>query len=250
MRCTIVVPCHNEEKRLDGERLLGLLARPEIGLLFVDDGSTDGTRERLLEIAARAPERVRVHGFERNRGKGEAVREGLLQSLASGASEVGYLDADLSTPPEEMLGLVAALAPDPAIQVVLGSRVSLLGRRIERRRTRHYLGRIFASVASLSLGIPVYDTQCGAKVFRRSPALEAALARPFTSRWAFDVELLGRLLVGENGAPQLGESVFVEVPLQRWHDVKGSSLSPGHMLKAGMDLLRIAWQIQRRRRAS
>ena len=248
MRCTIVVPCHNEEKRLDGERLLGLLARPGISLLFVDDGSTDRTRERLLEIAARAPDRVRVHALDHNRGKGEAVREGLLQALATGAAAVGYLDADLSTPPEEMLGLVAALA-DPRIQVVLGSRVSLLGRRIERQRARHYLGRVFASVASLALGIPVYDTQCGAKVFRRSPTLEAALARPFSSRWAFDVELLGRLLVGEDGAPQLGESVFVEVPLQRWHDVKGSSLSPGHMLKAGIDLLRIAGQIRRRRRS-
>lgn len=249
MSCVIVVPCHNEEKRLDGERLLGLLARPGISLLFVDDGSTDRTRERLLEIAARAPDQVRVHGLGHNRGKGEAVREGLLQALASGAAAVGYLDADLSTPPEEMLGLVAALASDPAIQVVLGSRVSLLGRRIERKRARHYLGRVFASVASLALGIPVYDTQCGAKVFRRCPALEAALARPFSSRWAFDVELLGRLLVGEDGSPQLGEEAFVEVPLHRWHDVKGSSLSPGPMLKAGIDLVRIGWQIRRRRRA-
>jgi hypothetical protein len=72
-------------------------------------------------------------------------------------------------------------------------------------------------------------------------------ARPFTSRWAFDVELLGRLLVGEDGTPQLSEADFVEVPLHRWQDVKGSSLSPRHMLTAGKDLLRIAWQIQRRR---
>lgn len=249
MRCVIVVPCHNEEKRLDAERLSSLLSREDLGLLFVDDGSTDGTRKLLTEMAARAPERVRVHALARNRGKGEAVRAGLLQALDSGAAVVGYLDADLSTPPEEMLGLVAVLE-DPRIQVVLGSRVSLLGRRIERKRARHYLGRVFASVASISLGLPVYDTQCGAKVFRRGPALEAALGRPFTSRWAFDVELLGRLLVGENGIPQLGEADFVEVPLHRWRDIKGSSLSPWHMLTAGKDLLRIAWQIQRRRRAS
>jgi glycosyltransferase involved in cell wall biosynthesis len=246
MRCSIVVPCHNEEKRLDGERLLGLLARADTELLLVDDGSTDRTRERLIEIAARAPDRVRVHGLERNRGKGEAVREGLLRALASGAAAVGYLDADLSTPPEEMLRLVAALE-GPGIQVVLGSRVSLLGRRIERKRARHYLGRVFASVASLALRIPVYDTQCGAKVFLRSPALESALSKPFGSRWAFDVELLGRLLVGENGAPQLDEAAFVEVPLYRWRDVQGSSLSPWQMLEAGKDLLRTAWRIQRRR---
>jgi glycosyltransferase involved in cell wall biosynthesis len=192
---------------------------------------------------------VRVHGLARNRGKGEAVREGLLRALASGATAVGYLDADLSTPPEEMLGLLAVLE-DPKIQVVLGSRVSLLGRRIQRRRARHYLGRVFASVASIALRLPVYDTQCGAKIFRRGPALEAALGSPFGSRWAFDVELLGRLLVGEDGTPQLSEADFVEVPLHRWRDVKGSSLSPWHALTAGKDLLRIAWQLRRRRRTS
>ncbi len=249
MRCVIVVPCHNEEKRLDAGRLSSLLSRADLGLLFVDDGSTDGTRKRLMEIAASAPDRVRVHALARNRGKGEAVRQGLLQALDSGAAVVGYLDADLSTPPEEMLRLVAALE-DPGIQVVLGSRVSLLGRRIERKRVRHYLGRVFASVASISLGMGVYDTQCGAKVFRRGAALEAALRRPFTSRWAFDVELLGRLLVPGGDLPRLTEETFVEVPLHRWCDVKGSSLSPGQMFKAGADLLRIAWQIRRRRQSS
>ena len=89
----------------------------------------------------------------------------------------------------------------------------------------------------------------GAKVFRRGPALEAALRTPFTSRWAFDVELLGRLLV-PGDLPRLVEEMFVEVPLQRWRDVKGSSLSPGQMLNAGADLLRIAWQIRRRHYSS
>jgi glycosyltransferase involved in cell wall biosynthesis len=248
MRCVIVVPCHNEEKRLDAERLLSLLTRADVSLLFVDDGSTDGTRKRLTEIATRAPDRVRVHSLARNRGKGEAVREGLRLALEAGAAVVGYLDADLSAPPEEMLGLLAALE-DPRLLVVLGSRVRLLGRRIERKRARHYLGRVFASVASFSLGLPVYDTQCGAKAFRRGPALEAALARPFTSRWAFDVELLGRLLVGEDGKRWLTEADFVEVPLRCWHDVKGSSLSPGHMLRAGTELVRIAWQFRSRLRA-
>jgi len=249
MRCVIVVPCHNEEKRLDAERLLSLLSRADVNVLFVDDGSTDGTRRSLMELSARAPDRVRVHALARNRGKGEAVRQGLLRALESGAAVVGYLDADLSTPPEEMLGLVAVL-DDPKLEVVLGSRVSLLGRRIERTFARHYLGRVFASVASLSLGLPVYDTQCGAKVFRRGPALEAALARPFTSRWAFDVEFLGRLLVGEDGTPQLTEEAFVEVPLHHWHHVEGSSLTAWQMLKAGAELVRIAWQFRRRRRAS
>ena len=97
--------------------------------------------------------------------------------------------------------------------------MALLGHRIERSWARHYLGRLFATASSQVLGLPVYDTQCGAKVFRDGPALRAALATPFTSRWAFDVELLGRLGTG-------ADRRFLEVPLERWHDVGGSKLRP------------------------
>ena len=68
------------------------------------------------------------------------------------------------------------------------------------RRARHYVGRLFATASSLILDMTVYDTQCGAKVLRAGPALRAALATPFHSRWAFDVELLGRLHNGVGGA--------------------------------------------------
>ena len=87
--------------------------------------------------------------------------------------------------------------------VILASRVSLLGRRIVRSTRRHYLGRIFATLASRILRVAVYDTQCGAKLFRCAPALAAALRDPFLSRWVFDVELLGRLLTGAPDAPAI-----------------------------------------------
>src|SRR5262249_4453984 len=133
-----------------------------------------------------------------NVGKGEAVRQGLLAAMRSGANVVGYADADLSTPPVELLKLLAHLQ-DERVQAVIGARVMLIGRRIERKRMRHYLGRIFASIAETILRMPFYDTQCGAKFFRTTPLLREALELPFTSRWAFDLELLGRLLVGMNG---------------------------------------------------
>jgi hypothetical protein len=121
----------------------------------------------------------------------------------------------------------------------MGSRVQLLGRRIERSSLRHYAGRVFATGASLSLGLPVYDTQCGAKLFRPSPALACALEQPFTSRWAFDVELLGRLLRPDTGVPPVAAERIREEPLLVWSDVPGSKLRPLGALRGGLDLLRL-----------
>lgn len=236
----VVIPCFNEAARLEGDALLSLLDTQGVEILLVDDGSTDDTRARLQELAARAPARVGVLALEGNRGKAEAVRRGLEQALLDGALRVAYLDADLSTPPAELLRLLQVLEDRPDLDVVLGSRVRLLGRHIERRPLRHYLGRGFATAASLTLGLPVYDTQCGAKAFRRTPALLAALRSPFSSRWAFDVELLLRLLEGEADTPGLPERAFLELPLKEWREVGGGKLGPAAMARAGLDLARLA----------
>ncbi len=237
---TLVVPCYDEAARLDRAELLRLArGREGLGVLFVDDGSTDGTAAALEELRRAEPSRIAVVRLPRNGGKAEAVRAGLRAAIADGAAIVGYADADLSTPVDELLRLVDAAAGS-ARDVLLGSRVRLLGRRIERRAHRHYLGRVFATLASLALGIPVYDTQCGAKLFRATPALAAALAAPFETRWIFDVELLARLRAGGPGAPGLGEDAFEEVPLRAWRDVGGSKLRPRAMLVAGLQLLALA----------
>ena len=149
----------------------------------------------------------------------------------------------------ELPGLWAALER-PGVQVAIGARVGLLGKDIHRSAVRHYLGRVFATAASLILQARIYDTQCGAKLFRATPTLAAALAQPFISRWAFDVELLGRLLAGEVGAPPLPLDAIVEVPLDVWHDVKGSKLGPGGMARTAKDLARIGLDLAWRRRAS
>ena len=94
-------------------------------------------------------------------------------------------------------------------------------------------------MSSVVLGLDVYDTQCGAKVFRDGPALRAALAQPFASRWVFDVELLGRLHGGMAGAPGLPASAFLEVPLGEWRDVSGTKLGLRSAARAALDLARI-----------
>jgi len=244
---TLVVPCYNEAERLDDQAFLSLVRGPDgLRLLFVNDGSKDATLPRLTALAGQQPDRIAVLDLERNGGKAEAVRAGLRRALADGAPLLGYLDADLATPVSEVRRLVAVLRSNGA-EVVLASRVSLLGRDIQRKPARHYLGRVFASVASAVLHLTVYDTQCGAKLFRASPALEAALAEPFLSRWVFDVELLGRLMTGTGTVAPLTESAVIEEPLLSWRDVPGSKLRPGHAAIAARDMARIALDLRRRR---
>jgi glycosyltransferase involved in cell wall biosynthesis len=235
---TLVVPCFDEAGRLDRAAFLSLCAlRPEVRLLFVDDGSSDGTPAVLADLrAAASPGAIEVLRLPENRGKAEAVRHGLVAALASGAPVVGYVDADLATPPEEVVRLVDELRATPAA-VLMGARVRLMGTSIDRNMLRHYFGRVYATFASLGLGIAVYDTQCGAKLFRRTEALGAALARPFRSRWGFDVELLERLLVGAPGARPVEPREIREVPLRVWRDVAGSKLGTGAMLGAGLHVL-------------
>lgn len=234
---TLVIPCYNEAARLDAAECLRLArARPDLGLVFVDDGSTDETARRLEELRASEPEHVKVLRLAQNSGKAEAVRQGMQAALAAGATIVGYADADLSTPVDGLLSLVRSFEQRPG-QALMGSRVRMLGTNIDRHAHRHYLGRVFATFASLALDVAVYDTQCGAKLFRAGAPLTAALRAPFRSRWIFDVELLARLLDGADDAPPVAPSELREMPLDAWRDVAGSKLRPSMALRAGMELI-------------
>jgi glycosyltransferase involved in cell wall biosynthesis len=240
----IVVPCFNEEHRLDVARLGELADSGRVRLLFVDDGSTDGTAGVLDDLRARVG--VEVLRIPQNVGKAEAIRRGLLHCVDQAAPFLGYYDADLATPPGELVRLVELLESRPDLEFVLAARVSLLGRRIQRRALRHYLGRVFATYAALILRIPVYDTQCGAKAFRTSPAVREAIAEPFRSKWVFDVELIGRLLRGTATAEPVPLSAFEEMPLREWRDVPGSRLGLRGMVRASIDLFVLGIRLRRR----
>jgi glycosyltransferase involved in cell wall biosynthesis len=245
LRTTVIVPCFNEAERLDATALAGCVAtRPWLHLLLVDDGSTDDT-PAAIEAAVRAGEgRIRSLRYESNRGKGEAVRFGMLAALESGPQLVGYWDADLATPLEEVDAFEALLRQQPPVRIVMGARVKLLGRRIVRSEVRHYFGRAAATCVSALLRLPVYDTQCGAKLFRAGPTLRAALREPFLSRWIFDVEILARWLIGRPSDIDPEEAI-VELPVRQWIDIPGSKLRAADFIRAPVDLLRLWWRYGR-----
>lgn len=248
---TVIVPCYNEATRLEVARFHAFVASgPPVRFRFVDDGSTDGTKDVLAELCAAYPARLDCMSLACNGGKAEAVRAGVIHTLDADTANgppayFGYWDADLATGLEEVLLFRRVLIERDEVVGVLGSRVRLLGREIERRPMRHYLGRVFSTVASLVLALPVYDTQCGAKLFRRSAATTVAFDEPFLSRWAFDVEIIARLRAAL-GAHALTKRL-VEQPLDAWRDVAGSNLRMRHILGMGIDLLRIAERYPRRR---
>ena len=247
---TIVVPCYNEAARFDFAAFRRFLDSPLSSgarLLLVDDGSGDDTLAMLQALAAERPDQVGVLVLERNQGKAEAVRRGMLEAMHHGTF-VGFWDADLATPLEAIPAFLAILDSEPEVQWVFGARVGLLGRHIQRRMRRHYSGRAFATCVSLVLDLPVYDTQCGAKLFRIDPALHAVLERPFRSRWIFDVEMIARLKVFIAGnAPPLAQRIY-ELPLMRWTDVAGSKVRGRDFVRAVRELAAIWWWLRRARR--
>jgi dolichyl-phosphate beta-glucosyltransferase len=240
----VVVPCYNEEDRLPSRAFLEY-ALPGHELLFclVNDGSRDGTLNVLRKMERDRPDVVSVVDLRQNQGKAEAVRQGFLAALARRPHYVGFWDADLATPLDEIPDFLRLLEEEPRRQMVFGTRVKLMGRTIDRLPLRHYLGRVFATAVSLCLGLEIYDTQCGAKLFRVSPDLERVFAERFRSRWIFDVEIIARFmrLWREGTSGSADESIY-ELPLRQWRDVAGTKLKATDFLKSARDL----WMIRRK----
>jgi GT2 family glycosyltransferase len=227
---SIVIPAYDEEKRLSGtlERITGYLKSEQwkfSEVIVVDDGSRDGT-VRVAEKFRSRVRSVRVLRNPGNRGKGYAVRHGMLEAKGEWTL---FTDADLSTPIEELEKLWTA-AQEARAQVAIGSRAldrSLIG--VHQPLFRESAGKLFNLTARVITGLPFWDTQCGFKLFETKAAREI-FRRQQLERFGFDVEVLFI-------ARKLGYS-SIEVPVQ-WNDVAGTKVGAVNGLSAFLDPLRV-----------
>jgi glycosyltransferase involved in cell wall biosynthesis len=237
-RLALVIPCYNEEQRLPADELRQFsVPGLELELVLVNDGSTDGTLALLKQLQAEDPQRFHVVNLAQNGGKAEAVRQGILAALERNPDYTGFWDADLATPLDELPVFVEILDSRPNVQMVMGARVRLLGREISRHASRHYFGRVGATLISQTLNLAVYDTQCGAKLFRATGDTRHVFSTPFLSRWIFDVEVIARYV--RLWGRDLAARSIVEYPVRQWRDVQGSKLKSQDFARSLRDLWRI-----------
>lgn len=239
--CALVIPCYNEAARLRSDVFVEFARQnPNVHFVFANDGSRDGTSAVLTSLASQIPTQATVLDNTVNQGKAGVVRQGVIHAIDHLSSEViGFWDADLATPLPSALDMLAVLESDPMLVMIFGARVQLLGRHIHRKPHRHYLGRVFATCVSILLGLPIYDTQCGAKLFRRTPYLRSLFVAPFVSRWIFDVEIINRFMRLPAGTTPAPVDAIYEYPLPYWKDVDGSKVKALDFFKALRDLYRI-----------
>jgi dolichyl-phosphate beta-glucosyltransferase len=229
----VVVPCYNESKRLQVPLFVEFLTSnsEEVDFLFVNDGSKDNTLEVLSEIKNLFTNNIKILDQQPNQGKAEAVRKGMLQAVNEGYEIVGFFDADLSTPLNEILRLKNHL--NQHYKIVIGSRVKRLGAEIHRSAKRHFFGRVFSTFSSTILDLPVYDSQCGAKFFHKDVIVEL-FDQPFLTKWIFDVELLARYKKNVGKEKLLNQ--VLELPINSWKEIGGSKLKLSDFFKVPYEL--------------
>lgn len=213
----IIIPCYNEARRIDVAQFINFAnLHGNVRLIFVNDGSTDDTLMHLEKIKKKATN-ISVISYSDNKGKAAAIHEGLRYALSLPVEFAGYLDADLSTSLEEIKSLFE-FAQTRNVDIVLGSRIKKIDTKIERNPVRHLIGRIIATIIDQKFQLGIYDTQCGAKVFKAA-LIKNIIQEKFRTKWFADVELLVRIRKTANTFHA------VEVPLQSWIDKKQSKLT-------------------------
>ena len=234
----VVIPCYNEEERLSGTEFKDF-AHSNLGyhLCFVNDGSTDNTLKVLEELRKGNESNISIYDCEKNGGKAEAVRLGMLHMAKDPQLDyIGFLDADLSTDFRDFDDLVETLDKS-SFKIVSGSRMSRMGADITKESARKVISMTINLIIRTILRMPFNDTQCGAKVMDRS-VVPLLFNKPFITKWLFDVEMFIRMR--KHYGKVEAKKLICEQPLKRWIHADGSKLSMKDSVKIVGQLAKIA----------
>ncbi|AIZ42233.1 response regulator [Cellulophaga baltica] len=234
----VVIPCYNEEERLSGEAFKNFVYN-NLGyhLCFVNDGSTDSTLEVLEELRKGNENKISVYNCEKNGGKAEAVRQGMLHLAKDPQLDyIGYLDADLSTDFRDFDDLVKTMETSD-FKIVSGSRMSRMGANITKESARKIISMTINLIIRSILKMPFNDTQCGAKIMDKE-LVELVFQKKFITRWLFDVEIFMRMR--KHYGKEKVQSMICEQPLKRWIHADGSKLSMKDSIQIVGQLAKIA----------
>jgi len=212
----LVIPCYNEKSRLN---MSAFIDKKDIMFLFVNDCSNDGTSQFLKDNLEGTNHLVL--DLAKNFGKANAVREGMLFLSQNPIFEqiewIGFWDADLAVSLDEVdnyLEFRNYFYKD--YDAIFGSRIVRLGSNIRKKLIRSILGKCFIFLIRQIFDTNIYDSQCGAKIFKKD-LLEIAFGEKFISNWVFDIEILLRL--------NSKNYKIVEYPLQKcFEDTNGSNV--------------------------
>ena len=239
-RCVgVVIPCYNEETRLLSEEFITYIDKHSgYHLCFVNDGSTDKTLEVLYDLQQGREDFITVYDCERNGGKAEAVRLGMLHmAKKEDLDYIGFLDADLSTDLADFDDLVKTIETSN-FKIVSGSRISRMGADITKESARKIISLSINFIIRKILKMDFKDTQCGAKIFRKD-VIDIAFGQKFVTQWIFDVEIFKRM--SHFFGLQQAKAMLCEQPLKRWIHADGSKLSMKDSVKIIFQLVEIAW---------
>ncbi len=228
---SVIIPVYNEQKRLHTLPVITtFFSRQKFTteIIFVDDGSSDKTRDKLIAFAKKHPH-VRIIGYSANKGKGHAIRVGMLR--AQGRYHL-FMDVDLSTPLDTLIDFLPLLSSH---DVVIGSRKTK-GAKIKHHQPwlREFLGKSFTKFSQVLLRVPVSDFTCGFKAFSHKASKEI-FTRSHIDRWGFDCEVITLAI-------KRGFSVK-EVPVSWSNDVHTKVHFPRDIILSLTDLLRIKWYL-------
>jgi len=226
IKVSLIIPLFNEEERVHNLNTLWDYIKNKKyikELIVVNDGSTDRTKSLLAVFQKRT--KCRMISYRKNRGKGYAIRKGILS--ARGTHTV-FMDVDLSTPPT-MLGELRKVIRNT--DIIVGTRKNRKAVLLQRQsKIRELMGSFFTSISQKIVGVDVSDFTCGFKCFTKKAAKNIFIKQRI-NRWAFDAESLFL-------AKKYGFSIS-EFPVE-WRDIKGTKVRfPQDAIQSFIDLIQI-----------